>query len=73
MDNIELKEIIVRFSESGWGLIGIPSVKWLEDNESVTLRNELTNAIKKAEIECGSCGCEFDPLYKRALVLLTAN
>ena len=31
---------------------------------------ELLKAVEQAEKECGSCGCEFDPLYKRALKLL---
>ncbi len=71
MKNIELTEIIEKFSQSGWGLIGIPAVKWLENSESEEIRIELLNAIKSADIECGSCGCEFDPLYKKALVLLS--
>lgn len=33
-------------------------------------RDGLIGAIKQADAECGSCGCEFDPLYKRALELL---
>ena len=33
----------------------------------------LIKAIKLADEQCGSCGCEFDPLYKRALVLLKAE
>ena len=27
-------------------------------------------AIKQADRECGSCGCEMDPLYKMALELI---
>ena len=30
----------------------------------------LVSAIKQADKECGTCGCELDPLYKRALELL---
>ena len=30
----------------------------------------LVSAIRQADEECGSCGCEFDPLYKRALELI---
>ena len=33
---------------------------------------ELISAIEKADKECGSCGCEYDALYKRALALLKA-
>ena len=31
---------------------------------------ELIKAVEQADKECGNCGCEFDPLYKRALELL---
>jgi hypothetical protein len=30
-------------------------------------KDELINAIERADIECGSCDCEFDPLYKKFL------
>ncbi|NDO30524.1 hypothetical protein FMM82_21400 [[Clostridium] clostridioforme] len=30
----------------------------------------LVSAIKQADKECGSCGCELDPLYKKALELI---
>ena len=33
-------------------------------------KESLISAIKQADEECGSCGCELDPLYKRALELL---
>ena len=65
--NEELIEIITKFSESGWDVIDSISQSWLNaENNS----NELISAITQADTECGSCGCEFDPLYKRALVLL---
>ncbi len=70
MDNTELIEIIVSFSQSGWRLIGLPSLKWLENSEIEETKVELINAIIEADKECGSCGCEFDLLYKRALELL---
>ncbi len=69
MVNVELIEIIKKFSESGWELIDEPSKKWLADKSSNTTA-ELIKVIKQADQECGSCGCEFDPLYKRALELL---
>ena len=31
---------------------------------------ELINAVEQANKDCGNCGCEFDPLYRRALELL---
>jgi len=65
--NEELIEIITKFSESGWDVIDSISQAWLNaENNS----KELISAITQADAECGSCGCEFDPLYKRALVLL---
>lgn len=70
IDNVELIEIIRKFSESGWELIDAPSKKWLGDNKSSIATAELIKAVEQADKECGSCGCEFDPLYKRALELL---
>lgn len=66
----ELIEIISKFADCGWDLIDLPSKKWLTSKDDKTAANELVQAIKKADEECGSCGCEFDELYKRALVLL---
>ena len=69
----ELVKIIKKFTESGWDLIELPSKSWLqkrnqEDIEKI--EKELINAIETADKECGSCGCEYDDLYKRALILL---
>lgn len=65
----ELKSIMEKFAGSGWDLIAVPAKSWLEGNGDTGI---LTDAIKQADKECGSCGCEFDPLYKRALELLAA-
>lgn len=70
MANVELVEIIKKFSESGWELIDAPSKEWLADNKSSKTTAELIKAVEQADKECGNCGCEFDPLYKRALELL---
>jgi hypothetical protein len=73
----ELTKVITKFAESGWDVIDTPSKIWLNANingeipEAITA--ELVDAVKKADNECGNCGCEFDPLYKRALVLLCAK
>ncbi len=64
---MELKEIMEKFAASGWDLIAIPAKQWLNGDSNKT---ELISAIKQADKECGSCGCEFDPLYKKALQLL---
>lgn len=63
----ELKTIMKKFAESGWELISEPAKQWLEGKEN---RDTLIAAVRQADKECGSCGCELDPLYKRALELL---
>ena len=65
-DREELVHILTKFSECGWELIDAPSKAWLAGNGN---SQELIAAIEQADKECGSCGCEFDPLYKRALEL----
>ncbi|WP_243428233.1 hypothetical protein [Clostridium rhizosphaerae] len=55
-----------KFAESGWDLIAIPSEAYLDGNGT---KEDLISAIEQADKECGSCGCEFDPLYKRCLEL----
>ncbi len=62
----ELVQIITKFAESGWDVIDAPSKAWLAGEGST---GSLVAAIEEADKECGSCGCEFDPLYKRALEL----
>ena len=64
---LELNEILQKFVDSGWDLIADPAQAWLNGDDN---KAELVEAVKTADEECGSCGCEFDPLYKRALVLL---
>lgn len=72
--NAELVVIVTKFAQSGWDAIDTPSKAWLshqEDSETAkTLKLDLIKAIEKADKECGNCGCEYDALYKRALVLL---
>lgn len=63
----ELKSIMQKFSGSGYDVIAVPDRKWLDGNEA---REDLISAVRQADKECGSCGCELDPLYKRALELL---
>ena len=68
----ELIDILNAFVASGWDLIAIPAKKWLSRKwvDAAPERKALIEAIQQAERECGSCGCELDPLYKRALELL---
>ncbi|WP_160679268.1 hypothetical protein [Clostridium sp. C8-1-8] len=63
----ELKVILEKFIESGWDLISIPSKAYLEGTGS---KEELVKSVEQADKECGSCGCELDPLYKKCLKLL---
>lgn len=75
MASKELVKIVEKFAESGWDLIVAPSKKWLAANGSAAngsaeMAEELLKAVEQADKECGSCGCEFDPLYKRVLELL---
>ena len=70
MANKELVKIIEKFAESGWDVIDAPAKKWLAAGESADITAELVKAVQKADNDCGSCGCEFDPLYKRVLEML---
>ena len=63
----ELKSIMEKFVESGWDLISVPAQQWLDEKSD---KDTLIAAIKQADKECGSCGCDLDPLYKRALELI---
>ncbi len=63
----ELTMIITKFADSGWDLIDEPSRAWLEGRMS---SEELLPILMEADLECGSCGCEFDSLYKIATELL---
>ncbi|MDD7794135.1 hypothetical protein [Clostridium sp. 'White wine YQ'] len=65
----ELKTILEKFVDSGWDLISIPSKAYLDGNGS---KEDLIKAIEQADKECGSCGCELDPLYKRCIELKEA-
>lgn len=63
----ELKSIMEKFAASGWDLIAVPAQQWLDGKFD---REAFISAVKQADRECGSCGCEMDPLYKRALELI---
>ena len=62
----ELKAIMQKFAASGWNLIAVPAQEWLYGNSN---KDTLVSAIEQADKECGSCGCELDPLYKRASII----
>lgn len=63
----EFTEIMTKFAQSGWDLIAVPAQQWLNGQ---TDKEVLIEAIKQADKECGSCGCDMDRLYKRALELI---
>lgn len=63
----DLIDILVKFSESGWDLIDVPSLAYLNGANN---KNELISAVKQAKEECFGCGCELDSLYDVALELL---
>ena len=63
----ELKTIMEKYAASGWDLISVPAQQWLDGKAD---KDALVSAIKQADKECGSCGCELDSLYKRAMELI---
>ena len=66
MEEHELRSILKRFADSGWELISVPADAYL-CGESV--KDELIAAVEQANEECGSCGCEYDAMYRRFLEL----
>jgi len=74
--NQELVSIVKEFATCGWDVIDGPAKNWLDAKDDTeqfkTATTALVTAIKQADTECGSCGCEMDPLYKKALGLLAA-
>lgn len=64
---MDLQSIMEKFAVSGWDLISVPAQQWLDGKAD---KAALQSAIQQADELCGSCGCEFDPLYKKALELL---
>jgi glutathione peroxidase-family protein len=66
---IELENIVAKFAASGWDLIDVPAKAWLlkKFESDRTIVQNLFDATAKADMECGSCGCEYDTLYKTLL------
>ena len=63
----ELKSIMEKFAVCGWDLISVPARQWLDGKAD---RDSLILAIRQADQECGSCGCDMDQRYKRVLELI---
>jgi len=73
--NQELISVVTKFAESEWDLIDAPAKTWLDAKSDADVKSAATAliaAVKQADSECGSCGCEMDSLYKKALGLLAA-
>ena len=73
--NKEFIGIMKKFAESEWDLIDGISRAFLDAVEEDEILDddfimELQEVIEEADKVCGSCGCEYDPLYKRALELI---
>ena len=69
-----LADIMKKFAEAdlpaAWGLKEAAQ-EWLDGKDNAEASKaaaaKLVPALEKAVAECGSCGCEFDELYKEAL------
>lgn len=71
--NKELVEIIERFAQSQWDILESPCKSWLDAKDAKEEKYATTKliiAIQNAKNLCGTCGCEFDAMYVRALELL---
>jgi hypothetical protein len=66
MEEHELQAIIKRFADSGWELISAPASAYLGGEDC---KDAFIAAVEQANEECGSCGCEYDELYRRFLEL----
>jgi len=66
MEEHELRTILRRFADSGWELISAPAAAYLGGENC---NDWLIASVEQANEECGSCGCEYDALYKRFLAL----
>lgn len=65
-----LQSILEKFVQADWDLISAPSKAYLDDQCSPEV---LLNALTEADRQCGSCGCDFDPLYKKAIDLISGK
>ena len=66
MEEHELRIILKRFADSEWELIAAPANAYLDGEDC---NDWLIAAVEQANEECGSCGCEYDALYRRFLEL----
>ena len=66
MEEHELRSILKRFADSEWELISAPASAYLSGEDC---NDWLISAVEQANEECGSCGCEYDAMYRRFLEL----
>ena len=66
MEEHELRIILKRFADSESELIAAPANAYLDGEDC---NDWLIAAVEQANEECGSCGCEYDELYRRFLEL----
>ena len=66
MEEHELRIILKRFADSGWELLSAPAAAYLAGE---SCKDTLVDAVTQANEECGTCGCEYDALYRRFLAL----
>lgn len=68
-----LAEIVAKFADSDYATINGAAREWLDAKndaeQSKVAAAALEAALNKAVEECGTCGCEFDALYKEALAM----
>ena len=72
MKNQRLTDLVKQFAECGWDVVDAPAKKWLSVTDCCDTNKELITALEQADKDCGSCGCDMDPMYKEALTLLRA-
>ena len=61
----EVREFLIRMDSLNGD--NHQKIAWLNNEKN---KVQLIEVIKIADEQCGSCGCEFEPLYKLALELL---
>ena len=66
----ELTNILTAFADSGWDVIDAPAKAYLGGTGS---KDALVAAVQQAVAAYGTCGYTYDPLYKRALQLLSGK
>lgn len=64
----ESQAILSWFSQCCWPLLATASQDYLAGKID---KAALLEVMKEADCQCGSCGCEFDALYKKVIAILS--